>query len=133
MGKFVIHANKKGICWTSFVCSLLLLYASSVKNKTEQKVCKSLSIIFFLLLSYQVKLHKESAFSEKINNLDFGYKLMKSYLHTFDNPLFIRLCSVQCNIFAARIIIIDIALQARSKVLYFWYDKCNYRCKIITL
>ena len=54
-------------------------------------------------------------------------------LLTFDNPLFIRLCSVQCNIFAARIIITDIALQARSKVLYFWYDKCNYRCKIITL
>jgi hypothetical protein len=60
----------------------------------KQNITKSMQVLiyYFLLLSYQVKLHKESAFSEKINNLDFGYKLMKSYL------LLITLCLLDCAV-----------------------------------
>ena len=68
VGTFVTHANRKGLA--DFSCSLLYVYY--------------FLNCFCTKASYPTEVHSQRkstiSFSEKMNNLDFDYKLMKTCL-----------------------------------------------------
>ena len=92
---------------------------------------------YFLLLLYQDKLRRGSSFSEKINNLDFDYKLMKSCLLLI-TPCFL-VCTV-CNITYLQLGLSSLTQRCKQEAKFFIFgmihatvDAKLYPCKFISL
>ena len=66
-------------CLASLVCSQLLLRPQS-KTKQNKEYANPCQLFFVAFVPRQVTQRHVSAFSQKINNLDFDYKLMKTCL-----------------------------------------------------
>ena len=94
-------------------------------------------IYYFLLLSYQDMLNKGSAFSEKINNPDFGQKLIKSCL-LWITPCFLD-CTV-CNATYLQLGLSSLTQHCKQEAKFFIFgmihatiDAKLYPCKSISL